>query len=161
MARCPSNDARPPLSISLQCLGLASDLYSSISLTRSCAQLPQELRGMLLIRIQLGPDHATASYSSAVRTRSSEGWTSRDRRGRSKGFQDRCVQRTRRSDRTLRRGLQAFPKLNKLHPLYGLHSIPKLTPDEWWGLLIKDVMLDAGADRDGELNYSSFLQGWL
>lgn len=48
----------------------------------------------------------------------------------------------------------AFPSLNKKYPLYGLHSVPPLTAEQWWTLLIEETMIGAGVEPKGPSSWS-------
>ncbi|WWC65006.1 uncharacterized protein I303_107620 [Kwoniella dejecticola CBS 10117] len=41
----------------------------------------------------------------------------------------------------------AFKAVDAKWPLYGKHSNPALTPEEWWTKIIYETLLEAGADR--------------
>ena len=43
----------------------------------------------------------------------------------------------------------AFREMDKTWPLYGKHSDPPLSPEEWWTEVIKRTMLHAGAPPTG------------
>lgn len=47
----------------------------------------------------------------------------------------------------------AFPSRNKKHPLYGLHSVPPLTAEQWWTLLIEETMIGAGVEPKGPFSW--------
>lgn len=44
--------------------------------------------------------------------------------------------------------IAAYKELNAIHPLYGKHSTPPLTPEAWWTSLIRRCMIHAGASED-------------
>ncbi|KAK4689654.1 hypothetical protein P7C73_g447, partial [Tremellales sp. Uapishka_1] len=52
------------------------------------------------------------------------------------------------SPQSVRDGFRAaFKSINSAHPLYGKHSSPPLSPEEWWTSLIRECMIKAGAER--------------
>jgi hypothetical protein len=36
--------------------------------------------------------------------------------------------------------------MEKTYPLYGKHSDPSLSPEEWWTMLIRHCLVNGGAD---------------
>lgn len=44
----------------------------------------------------------------------------------------------------------AFKAMEARWPVYGKHSTPALSPEQWWTELIKQCMLEAGAAEKGE-----------
>jgi hypothetical protein len=50
----------------------------------------------------------------------------------------------------------AFKEMEKTWPLYGRHSEPPLTPEEWWLEVIRKCLLHAGAEQSGEYTCSLY-----
>ncbi|OWZ63222.1 hypothetical protein AYX15_04743 [Cryptococcus neoformans] len=49
----------------------------------------------------------------------------------------------------------AFKKVDAQYPLYGKHSTPSLTPEEWWTRIIYETLREAGASKrelDGKID---------
>jgi hypothetical protein len=47
----------------------------------------------------------------------------------------------------------AFKAMEVRWPVYGKHSKPALSPEQWWTELIKQCMLEAGAAEKGECTF--------